>query len=413
MAHLKSADFHILVIERPTEAESLLVMLLTTVGYQVTCMPDCLQAAAVIRTQRIHIAIVDVTPGDPIAEGLLVMMHKFFPDLPILGCLPQPTKEQRTYYKHLGLGEVFEKPVEPRSFLTGVETSLKNHFKPRHQIIASATALWAVVEKQLGEHSLGGLEQAPIWHGNSLPANKLNTNFALLKDFNTLALVESSLGLGALDVAMDIPRSPQTLMVACMAEWLSDAVLTELLAPAASNERPILLVVLESEMLDASQQALVKGLFNRVKGDALSELFVGRIRVLLFSAESLSARSERGLFSEELLIRSGPMIQQVPPLAQRRKDLWGMALHIWQRTGCTEIAIHPTCEAWILQHAWTGDYAQFHRTLELAGQLASQTQEVMNPLILEQAAKIEPTYEKPLFHERLMTEMAGPLVIWD
>ena len=244
-------------------------------------------------------------------------------------------------------------------------------------------------------------------------ARKLNADFTRLRGFGALALLECPWGLGALDFAVGLARPERALLVACLASWVDRAVLTELLQPARDDGRAVVLVILESHNLDTSQQALVEGLFSLHSGDALSECFAGRVRVLLCGSESLSARAERGDFSELLLMRAGTMVQQVPPLTQRREDLWVMALAIWARTGCGALPIEADCEAWVREQAWEGDYTPFHRTIELAGQLAKQAGGGVTPRVLAHAASIEPSWAKPLYHELLMTELAGPLVEWD
>ena len=90
-----------------------------------------------------------------------------------------------------------------------------------------------------------------------------------------------------------------------------------------------------------------------------------------------------------------------------------MALAIWTRTGSGALTIDPACEVWVREQMWRGDYAPFHRTIELAGNLAQSASGTVTPRELARALVIEPTWAKPLFHELLMTELAGPLVSWD
>ena len=400
---------HILVTDSSAPGQSPLGLLLATVGYRVTCVRDSIEAAGVLRATPVDIAITEVNTGDAVEQGMLVMVRKFFPDLPVIACVGNLGVAQRATHQQLGVAVVLAKPVDPRVLLDCVKRVLNARTEPRTRGTTTASAWLAGVAGRTGSEEAA----APIQVGHSPQARQLNADFARLRGFASLALLEGPLGLGALDLAMGLARPEQALVVACLAGWLDRAVLTELLAPAQEDRRPVVLVVLESEQLDASRQALVEALLSRQEDDALSERFAGRVRVLLCAAVSLSDRAEQGHFSERLLMRAGPMVQQVPSLAGRGADLWWMALAIWTRTGHGAVPIDPDCEAWIRARAWPGDYPQFHRTIEIAGRLVADTGGPLKPGELARAARIEPSWDKALWHESLMTACAGPLVVWD
>jgi hypothetical protein len=299
--------------------------------------------------------------------------------------------------------EQIEIVLSRRSLKGGIDVAVTaGEWLARERAKADVAAEWSA-----------GAQGVPIRLGSSVQARELNEGFARLRGFGRLAVLESALGLGALDLAMDVVRPENALLVACLAGWIDRAVLTELLAPAQANDRPVVLVILESENLDTQKQHLVECLLRRRPGDALSECFGGRVRVLLCGAESLCERAEQGQFCEMLLMRAGAMVQRVAPLLSRRVDFWLMALAIWVRTGSGAVNVDPACEVWVREQTWAGDYGPFHRTIELAGQLAQKASGTVTPRELARAAAIEPTWGKPLYHELRMTELAGPLVSWD
>ena len=414
---LNHADYHILVSDKAPVGESILALLLGPIGYRITCVQNGVEAVAVLKSDPADVILVDLVAGDEVELGLLVMLRKFFPALPMVLFVGGHSEAQDTQYRQLGVVDIWVKPVDPRAMVEQIELALPKRglapgkalgFVTAAEWLASATdAPQAVAE--CGE----GMRGVPLRLGSSAQARELNKDFARLRGFGSMAIVESDLGFGVLDLAVDLLRPQNSLLVACLAGWIDRPVLTELLGPAQDNDRPVVLVVLESENLDTQKQLLVEGLLCRRPGDALSECFGGRVRVLLCGSESLCERAEQGSFSELLLMRAGAMVKRVPALVERREDLWVMALAIWTRTGSGALTIDPACEVWVREQMWRGDYAPFHRTIELAGKLAQSASGTVTPRELARALVIEPTWAKPLFHELLMTELAGPLVSWD
>lgn len=414
---LNHADYHILVAEKTPVGESVLALLLGPIGYRITCVQNTTEAVAILRSDPVDVILVDLVAGDAVELGLLVMLRKFFPALPMVLCVGGHSEAQGAQYRQLGVVDIWVKPVDPRAMVEQIELALpKRGPQPGNETVCHTAAAWLARETAAlgaGAQLDEGARGVPLRLGGSVHVRELNKDFARLRGFSSLAVVESQLGFGVLDLAVDIEREQNSLLVACLAGWVDRAVLTELLAPAQNNDRPVVLVVLESENLDTEKQMLVESLLSRRSGDALSECFGGRVRVLLCGAESLCARAEQGKFSELLLMRAGAMVKQVPALVQRREDLWVMALAIWTRTGSEAVTIDPACVAWVSEQAWDGDYGPFHRTIELAGHIAKKAGGTVTPRELARAAALEPTWLKPLYHELLMTELAGPLVEWD
>ncbi len=414
---LTHADYHILVVEKAPVGESVLALLLGPIGYRITCVQNSVEAVAVLRADPADVILVDLEAGDAVELGLLVMLRKFFPELPLILCVEGYSEAQGAQYRQLGVVDIWAKPVDPRAIVKQLELALpKRGLQPGKGSVCVTAAEWLARETEASEADAEWCESGegvPLRLGGSVQVRDLNKAFSRLRSFGSLAVVESHLGFGVLDLAVDLVRPPDALLVACLAGWIDRAVLTELLAPAKDNDRPVVLVILESENLDAQKQLIVEGLLCRSPGDALSECFGGRVRVLLCASESLCARAEQGRFSELLLMRAGAMVKQVPALVQRREDLWVMALAIWTRTGRGTVLIDPACEGWVREQAWPGDYGPFHRTIELAGQLAQDAGVPVTPRELERAAELEPTWVKPLYHEMRLTELAGPLVVWD
>jgi CheY-like chemotaxis protein len=371
---LTHADYHILVAEKAPVGESVLALLLGPIGYRITCVQNSIEAVAVLRADPVDLILVDLVAGDAVELGLLVMLRKFFPELPLILCVEGCNEAQEAQYRQLGVVDIWAKPVDPRAIVKQIEGALpKRGLAPGNGAVCRTAADWLASETEAPEAGAEwgeGATGVPLRLGCSVHVRDLNKAFSRLRSFGSLAVLESHLGFGVLDLAVDLVRPPDALLVACLAGWIDRAVLTELLAPAQDNGRPVVLVVLESENLDTQKQLLVEGLLCRRPGDALSECFAGRVRVLLCAAESLCARAEQGRFSELLLMRAAAMVKQVPALVQRREDLWVMALAIWTRTGSGSVMIDPACEGWVREQAWTGDYGPFHRTIELAGQLA-------------------------------------------
>jgi CheY-like chemotaxis protein len=414
---LNHPDYHILVSDKVPVGESILALLFIPIGYRITCVQNSTEAVAVMRSDPADVILVDLAADDSVELGLLVMLRNFFPALPMVLCVGGHSEAQGAQYRQLGVVDIWIKPVDPRAIVEQVELALeKRNQKPVKAAVSVTAADWLASERealdacsQWGEGAMG----VPLRLGLSAQVRELNKDFARLRSFGSLAVVESRLGFGVLDLAVDLVRPQDSLLVACLAGWIDRAVLTELLEPAQNNDRSVVLVVLESENLDTQKQSLVEGLLCRRPGDALSECFGGRVRVLLCGAESLCALAEQGRFSELLLMRAGAMVKQVPALVQRREDLWVMALAIWTRTGSEAVTIDPACVAWVSEQAWDGDYGPFHRTIELAGHIAKKVGGTVTPRELARAAALEPTWMKPLYHELLMTELAGPLVEWD
>jgi CheY-like chemotaxis protein len=414
---LTHADYHILVTDKAPVGESFLALLLGPIGYRITSVQSSIEAVAVLRSDPADVILVDLEAGDAVELGLLVMLRKFFPALPMVLCVGGHSEAQGAQYRQLGVVDIWAKPVDPRAIVEQIGLALpKRGLQPGQGSVCLTAAEWLAEATKAsggGEEWGVGARGVPLRLGRSEQVRELNKDFARLRGFGSLAVLESRLGFGVLDLAVDLVRAPDSLLVACLAGWIDRAVLTELLAPAQDNDRPVVLVVLESENLDAQKQLLVEGLLCRRPGDALSECFGGRVRVLLCAAESLCARAEQGRFSELLLMRAGAMVKQVPALVQRREDLWVMALAIWARTGSGAVMIDPACELWVREQSWPGDYGPFHRTIELAGHFAQKAGGPVTPRELDRAVALEPTWVKPLYHELRLTELAGPLVEWD
>lgn len=388
---LKHADYHILVTDKSPAGESVLALLLSPNGYRITCVQNSIKAVAVLRVDPADVIVVDLAEGDSVELGLLVMLRKFFPDLPMVVCVDGFSEAQGAHYRQLGVVDIWVKPVDPHAMVEQIELALSTRRQKEGIAVAVTAAEWLAREMakaDAGAEWSSGAKGVPILLGSSVQARELNECFARLRGFGTLAVLESALGLGALDLAMDVVRPENTLLVACLAGWIDRAVLTELLAPALANDRPVVLVILESENLDKPKQLLVECLLRRRPGDALSACFGGRVRVLLCGAESLCERAEKGQFCEMLLMRAGAMVQQVPLLLARHEDFWVMALAIWALTGSGAVNVDPACEVWVREQTWAGDYGPFHRTIELAGQFAQKANGTVTLRELARAAAI-------------------------
>ncbi|MCS6248726.1 MAG: hypothetical protein H2173_14725, partial [Opitutus sp.] len=308
---LTHADYHILVTEKAPVGESALALLLGPIGYRITCVQTSIEAVAVLRADPADVILVDLVAGDAVELGLLVMLRKFFPDLPLVLCVGGHSEAQGAQYRQLGVVDIWVKPVDPRAMVEQIELALpKRGLQPGKAAVCATAADWlasATKAPEAGAEWGEGARGVPLRLGCSAQARELNKDFARLRGFGSLAVVQSHLGFGVLDLAVDLVRPQNSLLVACLAGWIDRAVLMELLAPAQDNDRPVVLVVLESENLDTQKQMLVEGLLVRHPGDPLSERFAGRVRVLLCGSESLcERRREHRLF---LAVTKSPVVK--------------------------------------------------------------------------------------------------------
>jgi hypothetical protein len=109
----------------------------------------------------------------------------------------------------------------------------------------------------------------------------------------------------------------------------------------------VLLIVLNSEKLDADQQAMLE---DFIAGGGELAAFNGRARVILCAEASLSALADAGEFNEMLLMRAGAMKLNIPRLAQRREDLVQIARAVLRSTQGRAVLV--LLAAWLIYQGW-------------------------------------------------------------
>jgi hypothetical protein len=66
----------------------------------------------------------------------------------------------------------------------------------------------------------------------------------------------------------------------------------------------------------------------------------------------------------------------------------------------------PEAQAWIEKESWSGDYVQLHRVIDIARRARPEATE-LEVSDLNQAREIEPSWEKPLYHDVLLSTLGG------
>jgi DNA-binding NtrC family response regulator len=120
-AVLNHADYHIWVTENAPAGESILALLLSPVGYRITSVQDRIAAVAVLRADPADVILVDLVEGDAVEMGLLDMLRKFSPDLPMVLCVEGLSEAQGAQYRQLGVVDIGVKPIDPRAMVEQIE----------------------------------------------------------------------------------------------------------------------------------------------------------------------------------------------------------------------------------------------------------------------------------------------------
>lgn len=97
--------------------------LLKEAGYETRGCGDPRQALSVIQEYKPDCIIVDFCMPGLDGQDLLLLMHRKFPDLPVIVCSGMPEMDHRHLLK-AGATEVMQKPFSHNAFFSAIEQAL-------------------------------------------------------------------------------------------------------------------------------------------------------------------------------------------------------------------------------------------------------------------------------------------------
>lgn len=391
----------ILIADDSDVCRTVLAILLKNTGFEVTSVVNGREALAKLRTNTFDLAVLDNDMPELDGLGTLVALRAFAPELPVAIVSGTLSSELRERYEKHAIEAIYDKPVDPRKLRDQIPAILERRRQKAKAAASGAADPGAATFLALGAAD-AALEK-PVFAGGSAQVRKLVGDFGRIRDFRVAATISGGPGAAFLDVAVALAEEKDALLLACAAADVSIARLTQLFAPALLHTRPVLLIVLNSEKLSEAQQELLNNLI--AGGDELAA-FNGRARVILCAEASLPTLADAGQFNEMLLMRAGAMNLIIPRLAQRREDLPPIARAVLRRIGASGVKFTAAASAWLEAGAWAGDYLQLHRTVDIARRARPDATE-LDVADLEQALAVEPTWDKPLYHDVLLHTLGG------
>jgi len=391
----------ILIADDSDVCRTVLAILLKNTGFEVTSVVNGREAVAKLQTQSFDLAILDNDMPELDGLGTLAALRGFLPNLPVAIVSGTLSPDLRARYEKHGIAAIYDKPVDPRKLRDQIPAILEREQQAVRESLGAAVGLSLAPFRVLGAAD-AALEK-PVFAGGSAQVRKLVAEFGRIRDFRTAATISGGSGAAFLDVAVALAEEKDAVLLACPAADIGVEHLARLLEPALLHVRPVLLIVLNTEKLDAGQQALLE---DFIGGGGELAAFAGRARVILCAEASLSALADAGEFNEMLLMRAGAMKLTIPRLEQRREDLVQIARAVLRRLGAANVLFSPGASAWIEQEAWSGDYAQLHRTINVA-RLACPDAHELDVADLKQACASEPAWREPLYHDILLSTLGG------
>ncbi|MBC8011259.1 MAG: response regulator [Burkholderiales bacterium] len=391
----------ILIADDSDVCRTVLAILLKNTGFEVTSVVNGREALAKLRDQRFDLAVLDNDMPELDGLGTLVALRGFAPELPVAIVSGTLSKDLRASYEKHGIEAIYDKPVDPRKLRDQIPAILERRKRQAREAAGGISGVSAAPFMVLGAAD-AALEK-PVFAGGSAQVRKLVGDFGRIRDFRSAATISGGAGAAFLDVAVALAEEKDAVLLACAAADVGAAQLTKLFAPALLHTRPVLLIVLNSEALSASQQDLLEDFMG---GGGELSAFNGRAKVILCAEASLAELADAGEFNEMLLMRAGAMKLVIPKLAQRREDLVQIARAVLRRIGAPAVKFTPEAVAWLESGAWAGDYLQLHRTVDIARRARPEAAE-LDVGDLEQALTAEAGWNQPLYHDVLLSTLSG------
>jgi two-component system response regulator HydG len=391
----------ILIADDSDVCRTVLAILLKNSGYDVTGVVNGRDALARLQDSPFDLAILDNDMPELDGLGTLAALRILDHEMPVIIVSATLSTELRTRYERLGIKAVRDKPVDPRA----LRDLVSNIFTQRDQK-AVATASGLPTGTTAPFEVLGAADTAlekPVFAGGSSEVRTLVANFARLRAFRSAATISGRPGAAYLDVAIALAEERDAVLLACSATDVSVGHLTRLCAPALLHVQPVLLIVLQADLLTADQQELLDDL---LRGGGQLSAFNGRARLILCAEKSLAALADAGSFNEDLLMRAGAMKLAVPALANRREDLPKIARAIIRRVGSPALRLPESTLDWLRTAPWTGDYIQLHRVIEIA-LIQSRPRDTIEVADLVAAVSAEPTWQTALYHDILLQSLGA------
>ena len=397
MSLTKPDRYRILIADDSEICCGLLSLVLKNADYEVVCVYDGLQAVAAVQALPFDLVILDNEMPNLDGLGALAGIRPIQPRIPVMVCSGTMQPEQVTSYQNLGVNALLPKPINPLRLKEQVAKIVEHHRQLAavdSQQQTTSTSHTPFLASGIDARILG----KPVFSGVSAAARKLVEGFMRIRRFKTAATLEGDPGAGFLDVAVAMAEVKDALLLACPATDVSEQKLIMLFAPALLQERSVILIITNAELLTLGQQAVLESLYT---GEgALDPYYLGKVSLILCAEASLHALADAGRFDEHLLLRAGAMTQRLPNLGQRREDVFLIARAILRRIGATRLGITPTAQVWLEKQSWSGGYIQLHRTIELACRIADTCEQIDAPH-LAAAYSNEPTWKETLFHDKL------------
>lgn len=391
----------ILIADDSDVCRTVLAILLKNTGFDVTSVVNGRQALAQLQKGTFDMALLDNDMPELDGLGTLAELRRFAPNLPVAIVSGTLSSDLRTRYGMHAIEAIFDKPVDPRKLRDQIPIILERQRQKTKAVAEGVSGVSVAPFMVLGAAD-AALEK-PVFAGGSAQVRKLVGDFGRIRDFRAAATISGGPGAAFLDVAVALAEEKDALLLACAASEVSAARLMQLFAPALLHTRPVLLIVLNSEKLDEVQQGLLDDLIG---GGGELVAFNGRARVILCAETSLTALADAGQFSETLLMRAGAMNLTLPRFAQRREDLPQIARAVLRCIGASRAKLTTAALAWVEAGAWPGDYRQLHRTVDIAHSVSPEVA-LLDVAELEQALALEPTWDKPLYHDVLLQMLVG------
>jgi DNA-binding NtrC family response regulator len=401
MAHPKSERYRILIADDSEMCCGILSLVLKNANYDVICVFDGAQAVEAVEALPFDLVILDHEM--PVLNGLgaLEKIREFRPNLPVIVCSGTGSDELRADYEKLGVGLLLTKPINPLRLKTQVSQAIETY----HQC--------AVIDAQpvppggsntpfMTQGIDARILEKPIFAGVSQSAQKLIEGFIRIRRFKVAATIEGRPGTGLLDIAVAMAETKEALLLVCPAAEVSERELIMLFAPALPQQRPVILIVTNSELLTAPQQEALENLFTGQ--GALDAYFRDKVSLILCAESSLHDLADAGRFDEHLLMRTGAMSLRLTDLDKRQGDICIIARAVMRRIGATRIKLTQSGQLWLESQQWPGDYRQLHRTIELACKVDLASDEIDKTHLALAYAK-EPAHRAALFHDMLLASL--------
>lgn len=402
MSDATAPSARILIADDSDVCRTVLAILLKNTGFDVTSVVNGREAIIQLRAQPFDLAILDNDMPELDGLGTLAELRTFVPDMPVAIVSGTLSPAIRARYEALKIEAIYAKPVDPRKLRVNIPAIIEQRRRGPRNLSAPGDCGHSIAPFQVLGEADAALAK-PVFAGSSAQVRKLVSDFGRIRDFRTAATISGRAGAAFLDVAIAIAEERDAALIACDAKHISLARLTRLFAPALLHTKPLLLIVLNSESLDAEQQELLD---NLISGGGVLIAYNGRARIILCAEGDLAALADAGDFNEMLLMRAGAMKLNIPALAKRHSDVPHIARAVLRRIGVTNTKLAGPVLAWIEQTPWPGDYAQLHRTLEIACLTHPDATE-LSLADLETALTQEPSWTKPLYHDVLRTTLGA------